>query len=266
MTYFPKFPQIVQLTNHSKIRVFNRIVKILLIIRNCYIFWIVFSSILFFFSMVNAQKNVSGRRDWPRTRLQGVQLARMFINEDDRPLRPFPYGTGGQITIDHKMIARVVYSNRYRRSWFRSWIHVMHYLSPHVGKIKSATRHRHEWTSTLPSFGRKKPSGWIDCDGKIKKCDGNWIIYRNYWVKFRESVIKYWMSTNFAEIERNTGVKPRMWGNRQDVMRFLRKYRGLCVIGVGERNFFLARDGQGCSLDNKATKAGKIGKRSTELR
>lgn len=205
---------------------------------------------------------------WQRTREQGVQLARMFVNEDDRPLRNKPNGTEGQMTIDHVMISRVVYSNRFTKKRFSNWLQVMKFLSPHVGRIRQIKRHRHEWTSQLPSYGNKPPRSWIDCKhvDRGDKCDGNWNVHGKLWVKFRENVIKYWLDDDLYFMFSTEEVlsKPIHWGNRQDVVRFLSKHKRLCVLGIGDRNFFLARTGEGCFRNDVATQAARYGRRPNE--
>lgn len=206
---------------------------------------------------------------WVRTREQGVQLARMFVNEDDRPLRrKIGGGTEGEMTIDHIMISRTVYTNRHTRKTFSNWMQVMKFLSPHVGRVKSSKRHRHEWTSQLQSFGDDPPRSWIDCRhvDRGKRCDGDWRIHGRLWVKFREHVIRYWTDDDllfmFATEEETS--KPRHWGNTQDVIRFLSRHQKLCVLGVGDRNFFLARSGEGCYRNDRATQAARYGRRPDE--
>lgn len=205
---------------------------------------------------------------WIRTREEAVQLARMFVNEDDRPLRKKPNGTEGEMTIDHVMISRVVYSNRFTRKKFSNWMQVMKFLSPHVGRVKSPKKHHHEWTSQLPSLSDDPPISWIDCKhvDRGKKCDGNWQVHGKLWVKFRESVIRYWLSDDlyFMLATEEETSKPKHWGNRQDVIRFLSRHDKWCVLGVGDRNFFLARSGEGCYRNDKATQAAIFGRRPDE--
>lgn len=218
----------------------------------------------------NVEVIPEGVSDWIRTREQGVQLARMFVNEDDRPIRRKPNGTEGEMTIDHVMISRTVYTNRSTKKRFSNWMEVMKFLSPHVGRVKVSKRHRHEWTSQLPSYGDGPPISWIDCRhvDKGKRCDGDWRIHGKLWVKFREHVIRYWLDEDLyfmLSTEEQTS-KPRHWGNRQDVIRFLSRHENLCVLGVGDRNFFLARSGEGCFRNDRATQAARYGRRPDETR
>jgi hypothetical protein len=56
-------------------------------------------------------------------------------------------------------------------------------------------------------------------------------------------------------------MRPRKWGDSNDVVRFLENHDHLCVLSLGERNFFLARPGEGCELNDPATVAAREGKR-----
>lgn len=197
---------------------------------------------------------------WKRTREQGVQLARMGVNEDSRSLRRLPGGTEGKPTIDHRLIAQTVLNRRRAKSTFTGWLDVMKWLSPHVGKVKESKRHRHEVNAHLPANGGDPPPQWIDCRDvdEGEDCDGDWRVHGPYWVETRERIVDLWLTADFDRYP----VKPVQWGNDDDVIRFLkRKGETHCVLGIGERNFFVARDGDGCSVDDEATMAAREGKR-----
>lgn len=225
--------------------------------------------IVLFFTvcLLNANYFIVAKADpnnWRRYRVHGVQLARMCVNEDSRSIRRKPAGTEGSMTTDHRWIAQVVYVNRKAKRSFRGWLDVMQFLSPHVGRVKEPKRHHHEWTSGLLANGNGPPRLWIDCRNveEGSDCDGDWRVHGEYWVDFRERVVDYWLETDFQYIQEKTGYIPRKWGNKSDVIRFLKKYpNSLCVLPVGDRNFFLARHGQGCELGDAATVAARKGKK-----
>lgn len=212
------------------------------------------------------ENKVEWNDEWARTRVSGVQLSRMCINEDSRPLNAAPYGTAGNLTDDHKWIAQTVYSRRFARKHFSSWLDVMNFLSPHVGRIKPATRHRHQWTSMLPEIDDRRPKFWIDCRDQKDECDGDWRVHKKYWSEFRERMTQFWKTNDFRKIETDYGIKPIMWGDRNDVKRFLNRYNNLCVLDTNTINFFLAKNGNGCSLDDLVTSAARHGKKSEHAR
>jgi len=198
---------------------------------------------------------------WIRTKRQGVQLARMGVNEDSRAINPEPYGSSGELTEDHKMIASTVVERRNRKKYFDGWLDVMRFTSPHVGRIKVSKRHRHEWTSMLPATKNSLPKNWIDCRYNKSNCDGDWRVHGKYWVKFRKNMIDYWMNTDFKKKHEIHGYKPVMWGNTQDVIRFLKRYEKMCVLNTDTKNFFLANNGNGCSINDDVTIAARSGKK-----
>lgn len=200
---------------------------------------------------------------WKRTRAQGVQLARMCVNEDSRSLRRLPSGTEGHLTIDHKLIAQVIWERRRAKTTFRGWLDVMKWLSPHVGKVKESKRHRHNVSAHLPANGDDPPSQWIDCRdvAEGEYCDGDWRVHGPYWVAFRERVVDMWLTIDFDRVARELGVKPTGWGNDEDVVRYLRKNPGFCVLAIGDANFFVALPGNGCEPNDPATVAARKGLR-----
>lgn len=201
---------------------------------------------------------------WRRTRGQGAHLARMFASEDARALRSEGNGTSGRLTEDHRMIAAVVWNNRGARSDFGGWIGVMRWLSPHVGGVKLPKRHRHEINATLPLDDSFPPPSWIDCNNVSRgsKCDGDWAVHGPNWVRLRENAIRLWTRSNPAWFQKTSGMRPKKWGNAQDIMRLLRLYGDRwCVLDIGEKNFFAARPGQGCELGDPATVAAREGRR-----
>lgn len=204
-----------------------------------------------------------GKRTWKRTRAQGVQLARMASNEDSRALRGKPNGTEGRITIDHRLIALVIWNRRNAKSTFRGWYDVMKWLSPHIGRAKQAKRHRHKVNAYLPSEGSNPPPDWIDCRSvkKKKRCDGDWRVHGPFWVEFRERIVDFWLNTDFSWLSRRLGVVPIQWGDSQDIVRYLKRRPDHCVLAIGDHNFFVARPGNGCELGDAATVAARKGKR-----
>lgn len=202
---------------------------------------------------------------WERTRAQGVQLARMCVNEDSRSLRRLPGGTEGKPTIDHKLIAQTVLNRRKAKSTFTGWLDVMKWLSPHVGRVKESKRHRHDVNAHLPANGDGPPFDWIDCRdvAEGERCDGDWRVHGPYWVDFRERMVDLWLTVDRRQVERELGgARPMGWGNEADIIRRLKNSPDRwCVIGMGERNFFIARPGHGCELNDPATVAARKGLR-----
>lgn len=201
---------------------------------------------------------------WKRTRAQGVQLARMFVNEDSRSLRrEAGGGTEGKLTIDHSLIAQVVWEQRRARPSFRGWLDVLKWLSPHVGKVKEPKRRRHDVSAHLPVKGNAPPEQWIDCRdvAEGEECDGDWRVHGPYWVDFREAVVDMWLTIDLEQQAKTLGVRPISWGNDEDVTRYLKNNPGHCALAMGERNFFVALPGNGCELNDPATVAAREGLR-----
>lgn len=217
---------------------------------------------------------------WKRTRPQGVLLNRMFVSEDGRALRlKTGGGTCGDLTDDHRLIARVVMNNAESRSDFRGWADVMRFLSPHVTASKELTRPRQRWTSTLPGIGDDMPSGWIDQrsveDGE--DYDGDWRVHGPCWSELRKNGIAMWVEgPPFGDFPKD--VKPSRWGNDDDVINFFSKKRNgeltedafirrerFCVVPYGDLNFFIARNGRGCTVGDEATVAAYQGLRPEQL-
>ncbi len=216
---------------------------------------------------VAASKPRKGRYDpdnvWKRTRAQGALLARMFVSEASSALWRKPRGTEGELTLDHRLIMQTIYNHRQSRQSFKGWIDVMAFLSPHVGQIKDpvdGTRQR--WTSGLKADGDGPPDAWIDARSPhTGKPDGDWRVHGPFWVALREETIDVWMNTDFAVIDSYMKKKPRKWGNEQDVIRTLEKYPdNWCVLDTDTSNFFMARPGEGCELNDPATVAARTGK------
>lgn len=215
---------------------------------------------------------VDEKPSWQRTRAQGVLLGRMFSSEDTRALRRRSGGgTCGDVTADHLLIARVVMNNAESRSTFRGWSDVMRFLSPHVTASKELTRPRQRWTSTLPGYGDAMPSGWVDSrdvvDGEDN--DGDWRVHGPCWVELRKKAIELWLTgPPFGDFPKD--VKPKRWGNENDVITFFGKKNKkgrfynrerFCVVPYGDLNFFIAEDGRGCTVGDAATVAAYEGKR-----
>lgn len=202
---------------------------------------------------------------WERTREQGVQAARMFVSEDSSAIRRISGGgTEGVLTSDHRMIMQTIYAHRNTIPRdlppFEGWIDVMAFLSPHVGRLKEPkpdTRQR--WTCRLPSLGGARPETWIDCD-RNDPCDGDWRVHGPLWEAFREAVVESWMTIDFERVELAIKMKSQKWGNADDVMRTLAKYPDAwCVLNTDTKNFFMARPGEGCQLNDPATVAARTG-------
>ncbi len=188
-----------------------------------------------------------GKKHWRLTRRQGCQLARMGVSENSRPLRRVRGerpGTEGVPTQDHFGIAHVIINNR-PCSHCRSWLDVMHKLSPHVGRQKKLTRPRQKWTSSLPCTGDDKPEGWDE-----DKWAGDWEVARMFWPMFRDEMIRVWVNGDIGympgkaiawgciKTERN---KTWCWDPEKA------KARGLCVLpDYGNLNGFWAKPGNGC--------------------
>lgn len=220
-----------------------------------------------------ASKLVNGPKDpdnvWRRRRAHGVLLARMFVSEDSRAIRRVVGGgTEGELTNDHRNIMVTVYNHRQSKKSFRGWIDVMSFLSPHVGRLKVAKPHtRQRWTSRLPATGDAPDPGrgWVDCMELAEgddDCDGDWRIHGPLWVKLREATVRTWLTADFEAIMKRSKKKPRKWGNKEDVIRFLARHPDhLCVLDTPTKNFFLARPGDGCELGDPATVAAREGKK-----
>lgn len=193
------------------------------------------------------------RGGWARTPHQAVLLARIIASEDTCTIRPLEArcGTAGEFTADAHGIAEVIENNRgqvlypprklakllgVKQRWAKSWDEVMGSLAPHVTRTVELTRPRQEWTSTLPETGCQQPVGWVPAR------DGDWRLYAEHWCTLRDATIYAWMNQTFEGVP----GKPIAWGNEEDLINGI-KNRGLCrVPGVGSRNGFLARPGDGC--------------------
>lgn len=199
-----------------------------------------------------------------RTRETAVLIARIAINENTRPLRPLGVnkGTAGEPTSDHKAILHEMVE-------FSRWKDVSlkraaTWQSKYVTGVKEAKEgHQHAWTSTLPSRGKARPSGWIECPRpkpKDFKCHGSWEIYADNWATFRDWMIS---EVTGGEILRECPGRPITWGGDMDDSIAIA--RGLCVIeGCGDRNTFWTFPGWGCeeplkvALKRKRVKKGSI--------
>ena len=191
------------------------------------------------------EQEAKGRPDWPRTKRQGCQLARMGISENASPL--LASGLAGGLSEDHAGIASVVVNSAHLGG---DWLSVMQVLAPHVGKLKAPNRPRQVWTSNLPCTGAAKPEGW-DND----KYAGDWETSKLFWVKFRDEVTSKWLAKDFHAAPGRViawGCRPtkknESWCHDEDFA----KRRGLCKIeNYGDLNSFWAKPGNGCEVADR---------------
>ena len=164
-----------------------------------------------------------------RNKRTGFLLSKICSNEDSRPLRPVPNGTGGEITEDCLGILQTAQALAGRTH--KTLIEAMRVLSPRVSGVKPPLLRQHAWTSTLPATGAVRPSGWTECAGE-GTCSGSWEIYAPYWVRFRENVQKLLVNGYVPPCSQD----PITWGGPMDDHRAL--VRGLVRLACGERNRF----------------------------
>lgn len=207
-------------------------------------------------------------RQWERTREQGVLLARMFVSEDSSTLRQKENGgTEGELTLDHRMIAQTIFINRRSKRDFDGWVGVMAFLSPHVARLRHPKRHRQEWVSGLKATGESPPGAWVDASSvaEDERNDGDWHgVHGPNWVRLRDATIELWTELDFIQIENRIHMRPRTWGNVKDIISYLKRSPGMCVLDLDTKNFFVARPGEGCQLGDPATVAARTGHKPGE--
>jgi hypothetical protein len=138
---------------------------------------------------------------WQRTRLQAVMLARIWVNEVGKMLRPKAGGgTDGEPNLECRLIAHAVLNgrgkiiNKETRRKATGYLEVMRELSPRVTGKAPPRLERQEWTSTLPAEGSEQPIGWVD------ERDGDWRIYADNWATLREAAVDMWVSGDVGEV------------------------------------------------------------------
>ena len=151
-----------------------------------------------------------------------VELARVAVNEDSRPLR-----NGGLPTADTLAIIQTV--ETVARLHGYSVLTALQRLAPHVTKQRPPKRIRHLVSATLPAVGRVRPEHWVEA------IDGPWARYGRDWVRFRGNVAKL-LREGF---ERPCPGDPIAWGGAMD--DWIAEKRKLVRLDCGDRNRFWGR-------------------------
>ena len=151
-----------------------------------------------------------------------VELARVCVNEDSRPLR-----NGGVPTEDTLAIIQTVQTVARLHGY--SALTAVRRLAPHVTGQRPAKKVRHLVNSGLPAVGIGMPRYWVNA------IDGPWPKYRRNWARFRGNVAKL-LKDGF---EPPCAGDPIAWGGIMD--DWIAVKRKLTRLDCGDRNHFWGR-------------------------
>lgn len=180
---------------------------------------------------------------FPRTREQGVKLARWCVVEDACVL--WPEGTGskdhpncgtdGELSEDCKAIVEVAENNRaISRKLSRSeWDETLALMASRIMGDKEASSQRQAWIKELPANGTEPPSNWRDC-GNHTSCkgkDGDWRLYAERWANLRENMVEYWLTGPHDVCPGD----PLAEGTLEDALQGAIPKRGFVKYDCGER-------------------------------
>jgi hypothetical protein len=126
----------------------------------------------------------------------------------------------------------------------------MRIMAPHVVGGRPAKDHNQRWINGLQAIGLAPPTGWRENTRDGAPGDGVWAQYRDNYAQYRDWALD-------AVLHQYTPAcsgTPIAYGCDIDIPIAVR--RKLCLLpDCGDRIMFWAEPGNGCTLEDEATRA-----------